>query len=247
MSGLNGQIALVTGASQGIGRCIAKMLAAEGAKVGLFARNREKLDSLAAEIAEAGGEAMVLAGSVSAAEDVDGAVKTLLDSWKRVDVLVNNAGITRDGLIVRMKDDAWDAVLDVNLSGSFRFIRAVTRPMMRQKSGRIVNVVSVSGLLGQAGQANYSASKAGLVGLTKAVARELAPRNITVNAVAPGPIVSEMTEALNDRQKEALTAQVPLGRFGRPEEVAAAVCYLASPLAGYVSGTVIRVDGGMAM
>ncbi len=247
MRQLDGQTALVTGASQGIGRAIARMLAAQGARVGLFARNREKLESLAAEISAEGGEALVLAGSVCEQGDVDAALKRLLEAWGRIDILVNNAGITRDGLLLRMKDDAWQSVLDVNLSGAFRLIRAAARTMLRQRAGRIVNVVSVSGLLGQAGQANYSASKAGLVGLTKACARELAPRGITVNAVAPGPIVSEMTEALNDKQKEALQTQVPLGRFGRPEEVAAAVCYLASPLAAYVSGTVIRVDGGMAM
>jgi 3-oxoacyl-[acyl-carrier protein] reductase len=240
-----GQIALVTGASRGIGRAIALKLAADGFKVIGTATTEAGAAGISEALAAHGGEGLVLNVTDGAALDaaIDGIAKRL----GGLHVLVNNAGITRDMLSMRMKDADWDAVHDTNLKAVFRACRAVSKPMMKQRYGRIVNITSVVGAIGNAGQANYAAAKAGVAGLSRALARELGPRNITVNCVAPGFIATDMTEVLPEAAKTALLAQIPLGRLGQADEVAAAVAFLASPAAGYITGTELHVNGGMAM
>jgi len=242
---LAGQVAVVTGASQGLGRAMAIVLGRNGAKVACVARNVEKLQDTAREITASGGVAEVFGCDVTNKDSVQKVIDGVLEKWDRIDILVNNAGITRDTLIPRMGDDDWDQVIDTNLRGTFLFTRAATAPMMSQRYGRIVNVSSVSGLMGNPGQANYSASKAGIIGMTRTVARELAKRNITVNAVAPGFIESEMTAALGDAIQEEVKKRIPVRRIGKAEEVAEAVLFLASPNAAYITGHVLTVDGGM--
>lgn len=244
---LSGQVALVTGASQGIGRAIASRLAANGARVVLAARSADKLARVCDEIRAACPAAAVesLPCDVKRAEAAAEAVEGVVSRFGRLDILVNNAGVTRDTLLPRMSDEEWDEVLTTNLKGPFLFMRAASRPMMSQRYGRIVNVASVSGLIGNPGQANYSASKAGLVGLTKTVSKELAGRKITVNAVAPGFIASEMTAALGPALLDEVKKRVPAKRLGEADEIADAVLYLASPAAGYVTGQVLVVDGGL--
>ncbi len=243
---LAGKVALVTGGSRGIGEAIARRLADERAAVSLCARHLEAAAQVAQAIEARGGQALAVAADVGRPEDVDRLVAACLDRFGRLDILVNNAGITRDGLILRMKDEDWDQVLAVNLAGAFRCSRAALRAMLKQRQGgRIVNIGSVVGSMGNAGQANYVAAKAGLIGLTKALAREVASRGITVNAVAPGFIETEMTVGLPDAAKEAYLAQIPQGRFGTTAEVAAVVAFLASEGAAYITGQVIHVNGGM--
>ena len=241
------KVAVVTGGGKGIGRAIASRLACGGAKVVLSGRDAAALETACGEIRAQGGEALAVAGDVSRASDADQLCAKTLEAFGRADILVNNAGITRDNLVMRMGEQEWDEVIDTNLKGTFLCIKAFTRPMMKQRWGRIVNVSSVVGLIGNPGQANYVASKAGVIGLTKAVAKELASRHITVNAVAPGFIETAMTAALGEKVREALQAQIPLGRLGSPDDVAHAVTFLCSEEAGYVTGQVLSVDGGMRM
>jgi 3-oxoacyl-[acyl-carrier protein] reductase len=247
MSPLNGKIALVTGASQGIGRATALRLAADGAHVALAARNREKLAEVAAEIAAAGGTAHPFALDIASEESIKACAKAVIAHFGRIEILVNNAGITRDVLSLRMRRHDWDDVLTTNLTGAFLMSQACISSMLKSRWGRIVNIASVIGETGQAGQANYAASKAGLIGLTKSLARELAARAITVNAVAPGMIATAMTAILNDEQKAAMQAQIPLGRAGSDAEIAAAVAFLASNDAAYITGHTLDVNGGMYM
>lgn len=241
------RIALVTGASRGIGRACALELAKAGAKVALAARQVDKLEEVAAEIRAAGGEAFVTAIDLAAQESIRTAVSTVAKEFGRIDILVNNAGMTRDGLALRMKADDWNMVLQTNLTGAFFCIQQVISPMMRERWGRIVNISSVVGESGNAGQANYVASKAGLIGLTKSLAQELGSRNITVNAVAPGFIETDMTAVLKDDHKAKITEAIPLGRIGTALEVAAAVRFLCGEDASYITGNVIDVNGGMYM
>ncbi len=240
--------ALVTGASRGIGRATALELAKAGAKVALnFAGNRAAAEEVAALIEAAGGEALLVQADVGDPAAVDTMIKAVVARFGKIDILVNNAGITRDNLIMRMKEEEWDAVIHTNLKGIFNCTKAVTRLMMKQKYGRIVNMTSVVGVMGNAGQSNYAAAKAGVIGFTKSMAKELASRNITVNAVAPGYISTDMTANLPEQAKSELQSQIPLQRLGNPEDVAAAVLFLVSPGADYITGQTLHVDGGMVM
>jgi 3-oxoacyl-[acyl-carrier protein] reductase len=248
MIDLGGKAALITGGSRGIGRAIALRLAGQGADVAFsYKGNETAAKATAAEIEGLGRRALAIQGDVRDPESADAVVKTALEAFGKVDILVNNAGITRDDLIMRMSPDAWRDVLETNLYGAFWTTKAVTRPMLKAKGGRIINITSVSGQAGQMGQANYSAAKAGLIGLTKATARELASRSITVNAVAPGFVLTELTENLPDDLKAQLIDRTPLGRFGTTEEIASAVAFLASDEASYITGQVLAVDGGLVM
>lgn len=246
---MEGRVAVVTGGGKGIGLAIARKLRDRGASVVVTGRDQAALDAFVAETTRdgSGGKALAVVADLAKAGEADRVCAATLEAFGRADCLVNNAGITKDGLLVRMSDEDWDAVLDTNLKGAFRAIRSFTRPMMKARWGRIVNITSVIGLIGNAGQANYAASKAGLIGLTKAVAKELASRHITVNAVAPGFIETAMTEALGENVRAGLQAQIPLGRLGSAEDVAHAVAFLCSEDAGYVTGQVLPVDGGMVM
>lgn len=239
--------AVVTGAARGIGASIAQALAREGARVVVIDIHSEQAEKLVAAIREAGGEACAQAADVSDAEQVKNVFAAAVEKYGGVDILINNAGITRDALLLRMKKEDWDAVLDINLKGAFLCTREAAKIMSKGRYGRIVNISSVVGQMGNAGQANYCASKAGLIGLTRSNARELARRNITVNAVAPGFIMTDMTEALPEKVKDELTAQIPLGKLGRPEDVTHAVLFLASRETGYITGQVLAVNGGMYM
>lgn len=243
---LKGRVAIVTGASRGIGKVCALTLARAGAHIAAVATNEELLKAVCAEIQALGVRALPLKVDMSVGAQVDAAIEATAKELGRIDILVNNAGITRDNLLMRMKEEDWDRVLDVNLKGPFNAIRAVCKHMLRAKGGRIINISSVSGILGNPGQANYSSAKAGLIGLTKSAAKELASRNILVNAVAPGFIETEMTGKLDEKLKAAVTERIPLGRFGKAEEIACAVLFLASDLATYITGQTLIVDGGMA-
>ena len=243
---LNGKTALVTGASRGIGRAIALRLAEDGANVAvIYAGSADKAEAVVNEITALGVNAKAYRCNVADSAAVNETVKAVTNDLGKIDILVNNAGITRDGLMLRMKDEDFDAVLDTNLKGVFNMIRACYSGFIRKKSGRIINISSVSGIMGNAGQANYSASKAGVIGLTKSVARELASRGVTCNAVAPGFIQTDMTENLGDNNP--LLNSIPLGRMGKPEDIAAAVAFLASDSAAYITGEVLKVDGGLAI
>lgn len=247
MFNLKGKVALVTGASQGIGRATALALARAGAKVAAAARSADKLATLVREIESAGGEALAVPMDVASAEHVKAGFQQAMERFGRLDILVNNAAITRDGLALRMKPEDWDVVLRTNLTGALLCIQQALAVMVRQRSGRIVNVTSVVAQMGNAGQANYVASKAGLIGLTKAIAVEVASRNITVNAVAPGFIATPMTDPLPQKVKDELLARIPLGRMGTDAEVAAAIVFLASDEAGYITGHVLDINGGLYM
>ncbi|MBB6636635.1 3-oxoacyl-[acyl-carrier-protein] reductase [Cohnella thailandensis] len=245
---LTGKAALVTGASRGIGRAIAIALAEAGADVAVnFAGSEAAAAETAAAVEALGRKAILLQGNVGKAAEFDAIVGKAIEAFGKLDILVNNAGITRDNLIMRMKEEEFDEVIETNLKGVFNGIKAVTRPMMKQRSGRIINISSVVGVLGNAGQANYVAAKAGVIGLTKSAARELASRGITVNAVAPGYIETDMTGKLPQEVREGILSQVPLGRMGKPEDIASAVVYLASDAASYMTGQTIHIDGGMYM
>jgi 3-oxoacyl-[acyl-carrier protein] reductase len=242
------QVAIVTGAGRGIGHAIALRLASEGARVAVVSRTELNANRTAEEInAQFAGLAKSYAVDVADQAAVKKLVEQILADFSRVDILVNNAGLTRDGLSMRMSEEDWDIVVDTNLKGAFNFIQAVERPMIKQRSGRIINIASVAGLMGNAGQANYAASKAGLIGLTKVIARELASRGITSNAVAPGFITTDMTEVLPETIKTGVVGQIPLGKFGTPADIAGAVAFLASAEASYITGQVLTVDGGLVM
>jgi 3-oxoacyl-[acyl-carrier protein] reductase len=241
------RIAVITGASRGIGRSIALALAAKGATIVAVDMDQAATDAVVAELQAAGTKALAVVGNVTVPADVERMIDAAMEAFGRVDILVNNAGITRDGLLMRMKDEDWDAVLNVNLKGAFLCTRAAFKVMSKQRYGRIINIASVVGQMGNAGQANYCASKAGLIGLTKSNARELAKRSITVNAVAPGFIATAMTDALSETVREELTAQIPLERLGSADDIANAVVFLAGEQSGYITGHVLSVNGGMYM
>lgn len=247
LNDLSGRTALVTGASQGIGEAIARQLATQGARLVLAARSVEKLENLAEELATGGAEAHALELDLAVAEEVSDRLQALPDDFSEIDILVNNAGITADNLFVRMKLEDWDRVIRVNLTGAFAMTRAVSRGMMRRRWGRIVSISSVVGLMGNAGQANYAAAKAGLVGFSKSLAREIAPRNVTVNVVAPGFIETAMTDQIPEKSRQELLGAIPLQRLGSVEDIAAAVGFLASERAGYITGHVLNVSGGLYM
>lgn len=245
---LEGQNALVTGASRGIGRSIALALAGAGANVAVnYAGNKEAADSVVREIEALGVKAYAVQGHVGSCEQFEAMVKGVLESWGSIDILVNNAGITRDNLMMRMKEEEFDEVIETNLKGVFNGIKAVTRPMMKQRSGKIINISSVVGVLGNAGQANYVAAKAGVIGLTKSSARELASRGITVNCIAPGFIETDMTDKLSEELRQGMLSGIPLARLGQPEEIAKVAVFLASDSASYMTGQTLHVDGGMYM
>ena len=248
MGKLDGKAALVTGASRGIGAEIAKQLAKEGARVAVnYSGSQGKAEEVVNEIIAAGGQAFAIQASVSDAENVTDMVKQTIDQFGSVDILVNNAGITRDNLLMRMKESEWDDVIDTNLKGVFLCTKAVTRQMMKQRAGKIINIASIVGVSGNAGQANYVAAKAGVIGLTKTTAKELASRHINVNAIAPGFITTEMTDELSDDVKNQMLTQIPLSKLGNPQDVAKAVVFLASDDASYITGQTLHVDGGMVM
>lgn len=242
---LSNQTAIVTGASQGLGRAMAIALGAAGARVACVARNAEKLADTVAQIIAAGGQAEAMAADVNDRASIEKVVNTVADEWGKLDILVNNAGITRDTLLPAMSDEQWDDVMTTNLRGTFLFTRAASQRMMRARYGRIINISSVSGLIGNAGQTNYSASKAGVIGMTRSLAKELGKRKVTVNAIAPGFIESEMTEKLGDAILGEVIKKIPANRIGHPDDVAACVLFLASSAAGYITGQVLTVDGGM--
>jgi 3-oxoacyl-[acyl-carrier protein] reductase len=244
---LKDKVAVVTGASRGIGKSISLALARQGAKIVAVDITLKGMDELLAEIKALGSEGIAVEGNVTVTADTEKMIDQAVAAYGRVDILVNNAGITRDGLLLRMKDEDWDAVLTVNLKGAFLCTRAVSKVMTKQRSGRIINIASVVGQMGNAGQANYCASKAGLMGLTRSNARELAKRNITVNAVAPGFIVSDMTDALPEKVRQDMAAQIPLERFGTADDIANAVVFLAADASAYITGQVLAVNGGMYM
>ena len=245
---LSDKVALVTGASRGIGRAVALALAQSGAQVVINYRGQQQAaDEVVAAIKDTGGQAIAVQADVSQAADVERLIKETTDAYGRIDILINNAGITRDNLLLRMKDDEWDDVLATNLRGTFLLTKAVLRPMMKARWGRIITISSVVGLAGNAGQANYAAAKAGLIGFSKSVAREMASRNITANVIAPGFVETDITKDLSDEIKKNAVDAIPLGRFGQPDDVAAAVVFLASDLAGYITGQTLAVDGGMTM
>lgn len=247
MNQLQNQIAVVTGAGRGIGRAIALKFAAEGADVACVSRTQQNSEKVAAEILALGRKAWAYAVDVADASTVLAAGEKILAECGRVDILVNNAGVTRDNLLMRMSEAEWDAVLDTNLKGAFLFTKAFSRALLKQRSGRIINVASVVGLIGNAGQSNYAASKAGLIGFTKSVARELASRGITANVLAPGFIETDMTAMLKEELRTGALGQIPLGSFGQPDDVAGAAVFLASPAGRYITGQVLAVDGGMVM
>jgi 3-oxoacyl-[acyl-carrier protein] reductase len=247
MSLLADKIAVVTGAGRGIGRAVALAYAKMGADVVCVSRTEENSAKVAAEVEAIGRRAWAVAVDVSDTAAVDAATKGILDSTGRVDILVNNAGVTRDNLLMRMSEEEWDTVIDTNLKGAFNFTKALTRPFIKQRSGRIINIASVIGLIGNAGQSNYAASKAALIGFTKSIAKELATRGITVNAIAPGFIETDMTAALSEKMREGILGNVPLGRFGSPDDIAHAAVFLAMEPSGYITGQVLTVDGGMVM
>ncbi|MBQ1918603.1 3-oxoacyl-[acyl-carrier-protein] reductase [Schwartzia succinivorans] len=245
---LDGKCALVTGASRGIGRAIAVKLASEGAKVALnYAGNAAAAEEVKKEIEAAGGQAITVQADVSDPASVEAMIQTVVDAFGQIDILVNNAGITRDGLLLRMKDEDFDAVINTNLKGIFYTTKLVSKLMMKKRFGRIVNMASVVGLTGNAGQTNYAAAKAGVIGFSKSAAKELAARGITVNMVAPGFIETDMTAVIPEKAKEAMMGGIPLGRAGKPEDVANAVLFLVSDQAAYITGQVLKVDGGMVM
>ncbi|MGD0059200.1 MAG: 3-oxoacyl-[acyl-carrier-protein] reductase [Verrucomicrobiia bacterium] len=244
---LENKVVVVTGAGRGIGKAIALRLAGEGATIAACGRTLANVEATASEVVKGGGKATAYAVDVANGAQVAETCEKIVKAFGRVDVLVNNAGVTRDQLLLRMTEEEWDTVLDTNLKGAFHFTKSLSRAMLKQRSGRIINITSIIGLTGNAGQSNYAASKAGLIGFTKSVARELASRNITANAVAPGFIVTEMTEALGEPAREMLKTRIALGRLGAAEDVANVVLFLASDLAAYVTGQVITVDGGLAM
>ena len=247
MSQLANQVAVVTGAGRGIGRAIALKFASEGADVACVSRTAENSEKVANEIRALGRKAWAIAVDVADSASVAAAAEKILAEAGKVDILVNNAGVTKDGLLMRMSDADWDTVLNTNLKGAFSFTKAFTRSFAKQRSGRIINISSVIGLMGNAGQANYAASKAGLIGFTKAVARELASRNVTCNAIAPGLIETDMTSVLNDEMKTGLLKQIPLNSFGQADDIANATLFLAGAGARYITGQVLTVDGGMVM
>ncbi len=245
---LAGKVAIVSGGSRGIGRAISLALAEDGAEVALlYAGNHQAAEEVVAQIKEKGKEALAIQADISQADQVDAAVKQVMERYGRIDILVNNAGITRDNLLLRMKEEDWDQVLNTNLKGVFLLTKAVVRPMMRQRSGRIINISSIVGVVGNPGQANYVAAKAGVIGFTKTVAKEVASRGITVNAIAPGFIDTDMTATLGDEVREQLMNRIPLGRLGSPDDIAGAVKFLASDHAAYITGHTLHVDGGMAI
>jgi len=244
---LKEKVAIVTGASRGIGEAIATQLSTCGAKIILIARNANKLKIVQERIASQGGIAESIAGDVSSLDSFAEIISSANEKWGHIDILVNNAGVARDNIIMRMKEDDWDEVMSTNLKGCFNGIKSVTHPMIKNKAGRIINITSVIGQIGNAGQSNYAASKAGIMGLTKSMAKELGSRNITVNAVAPGYITTDMTDELNNDVKEKIKSSIPLGKLGTPDDVANLVCFLASDDAGYITGQTFNVDGGMVM